>query len=260
MSPPPAHLLALHGFTGTGDDFEALLPLTPGIVWVTPDLPGHGSAADVEPLAALLERLTAALLALPRPRALGGYSMGGRIALQLMATLQETHPGALDAVILIGASPGLADPTEAAARRAADEALATQAEAEGARAFLARWRSAPILQSQAQIPEPWRSRMLARREACRAAGLAASLRVYGTGALPSLWERLPQLTTPTTLFAGALDPKFVRVHAEMAAKMPSARALVLPGVGHTAHLEAPAVFAAALTQALAPILKTGGAP
>ncbi|MBK7756136.1 MAG: alpha/beta fold hydrolase [Deltaproteobacteria bacterium] len=260
MSPPAVHLLALHGFTGAGDDFEALAALTPGIVWVTPDLPGHGSSVEVEPVAALLSRLTTTLLALPRPRALLGYSMGGRIALQLVAALEDTHPGALDAVILIGASPGLDDPAEAAARRAADEALATQAEAEGAAAFLARWRSTPILRSQAQIPEPWRGRMLARRAGCRAAGLAASLRVYGTGALPSLWERLPQLTTPTTLFAGALDPKFVQVHAQMAAKMPRAQALVFPGVGHTAHLEAPAAFAAALTQALAPILKTGGAP
>ncbi|MCK6518585.1 alpha/beta fold hydrolase [Myxococcota bacterium] len=259
MSPPRVHLLALHGFTGTGDDFEALAPLTPEIVWVTPDLPGHGSAKDDEAPAALLERLTAALLALPRPRALVGYSMGGRIALQLVAQLQRTDPGALDAVILIGASPGLADEHEAAARRAADEALAMQADTEGVAAFLARWRATPILQSQTQIPAPWRARMLARREACRASGLAASLRCYGTGALPSLWETLPQLTPPTLLIAGALDPKFVRLHAEMAARLPNAQTLVLPGVGHTAHLEAPEAFAAALIQVLGPILSQGGA-
>ncbi|MEY3210978.1 MAG: hypothetical protein RIT28_1459 [Pseudomonadota bacterium] len=259
MSPPPVHLLALHGFTGTGEDFEALRPPTPGLVWVTPDLPGHGAASDDEPTAELLQRLTMTLLALPRPRALLGYSMGGRIALQLVAQLHHAHPGALDAVILIGASPGLADPDEAAARRAADESLAILAESEGVSAFLARWRATPILQSQAQIPEPWRGRMLARREGCRASGLAASLRRYGTGALPSLWGVLPQLTTATALIAGALDPKFVQVHAEMAARLPNAQALVLPGVGHTAHLEAPEVFAAALTQTLERILNHEGA-
>lgn len=260
MSKAALHLLALHGFTGVGDDFEALAALTPEIVWVTPDLPGHGEAEGDEPLSALLGRLTTTLLATPRPRALLGYSMGGRVALQLMARLTETHPDRVDALILIGASPGLADAEEAAARRASDEALALLAEGEGTAAFLARWRTTPILQTQAQIPEPWRGRMLARRDAHRAEGLAYALREYGTGALPSLWGALPTLTTPTLLFAGALDPKFVSIHAEMAARMPNAQALVLPGVGHTAHLEDPVAFVAALRGLLPSLLAGGLAP
>lgn len=258
MSQSAAHLLALHGFTGTGEDFEALAALTPELGWRAPDLPGHGDAADEEALPALLERLSAALLSAPRPRLVLGYSMGGRIALQLAVALRGVD--ALDGLILVGASPGLADLVEAAARRAADEALAALAEAEGAEAFLTRWRATPILQTQAQIPEPWRGRMLARRARCRASGLAASLRVYGTGALPSLWDALPTLSVPTALIAGALDPKFVRVHAEMAARLPNVRTVTLPGVGHTAHLEDPAAFVAALRGLLPSLLGGGVAP
>ena len=40
------------------------------------------------------------------------------------------------------------------------------------------------------------------------AGLARALRGLGTGALPSLWERLGELTMPVTLIVGERDAKF----------------------------------------------------
>ena len=40
------------------------------------------------------------------------------------------------------------------------------------------------------------------------AGLARALRGLGTGALPSLWDRLGELPMPVTLVVGERDEKF----------------------------------------------------
>jgi pimeloyl-ACP methyl ester carboxylesterase len=53
-----------------------------------------------------------------------------------------------------------------------------------------------------------------------------------------LWERLPGIDTPTLLVVGALDTKYVDIAERMASAMPHARVAVVPGAGHTVHLEA----------------------
>jgi len=47
-------------------------------------------------------------------------------------------------------------------------------------------------------------------------GLAAALRNLGTGALPSLWKRLPELRMPVTVLVGERDTKFAALANEMA--------------------------------------------
>lgn len=81
-------------------------------------------------------------------------------------------------------------------------------------------------------------------------GLAGSLRGLGTGRQPSLWERLPEVRVPTLLVVGEEDGKFTRVAYEMTKRLPEARVVVVPGAGHTVHLENPAGFAAALEEFL----------
>ena len=49
------------------------------------------------------------------------------------------------------------------------------------------------------------------------AGLARALRGLGTGALPSLWDRLAELAMPVTLVVGERDQKFSAIADEMAA-------------------------------------------
>src|SRR5436305_12656858 len=120
-------LLMLHGFTHTGaswDQVRAALPR--GYRAIAPDILGHGSAAEREPvsLAGALADLTAIA---PRRFTLIGYSMGGRIALH--AALAPALRERVEALVLIGASPGLADPAERVTRRAADERLAQEIQA-----------------------------------------------------------------------------------------------------------------------------------
>ena len=248
----PAPIVALHGFTGSGEDFGPLAPLLER-EFLAPDLPGHGgaqasmSAASysmeraVGGLAELLDRRAAAPAVFMRPVLLG-YSMGGRIALSFAAAFPER----LAALVLVGASPGLADEEARAARRAADSALADRIEAEGVLAFAERWAKHPIIASQARITQPYLREMRRRRLGNRPWGLANSLRGVGTGAMPSVWGALPDLRVPTLLLTGEEDLKFRGIAREMRALMPEARHEVIPGAGHCAHLERPEATAAAI--------------
>jgi pimeloyl-ACP methyl ester carboxylesterase len=74
-------------------------------------------------------------------------------------------------------------------------------------------------------------------------GLAAALRGLGTGALPSLWDRLGELPMPVTLVAGERDAKFRAIAERMRSRLPRASVTVVPGAGHAAHLEVPEAVA-----------------
>ena len=71
------------------------------------------------------------------------------------------------------------------------------------------------------------------------AGLARALRGLGTGALPSLWDRLGELAMPVTLVVGERDVKFRSIAGQMASGIAGAEVVVVAGAGHAVHLEAP---------------------
>jgi 2-succinyl-6-hydroxy-2,4-cyclohexadiene-1-carboxylate synthase len=167
---------------------------------------------------------------------LAGYSMGGRLALHAAVAL----PGRVRRLVLIGASPGLADPGERAERRAADEALAAEVEAMTIDEFAERWARTPVLAGQ---PPAVLAAVTAQRLENTPAGLAAALRGLGTGALPSLWDRLGELAIPVELVVGERDAKFRATAERMAAALPDARVHVVAGAGHAVHLEDPVAVA-----------------
>ncbi|MCX7789953.1 MAG: 2-succinyl-6-hydroxy-2,4-cyclohexadiene-1-carboxylate synthase [Chloroflexaceae bacterium] len=240
---PP--LLLLHGFTGSAEERAGLIPaLAPLRQVIAVDLPGHGRApAPADPSCYTMERTVADLLALLDH--LGhaacdilGYSMGGRVALHLAATA----PARVRALVLESASPGIEDPAERAARAAADEALAARIEQEGLEWFVDHWASLPLFASQARLPEAARAALRERRLRGSATGYANSLRGMGAGRQRSLWADLPAMRVPALIISGELDEKYVAIGARMAAAMPLARQVIVPGAGHTVHLEQPEAF------------------
>jgi len=237
-SGPP--LVLLHGFTGSAMSWGPLAEmLAARFTVLAVDIVGHGASSKPETFDHYaIERAArdavAAMLAFGfRRSAWLGYSMGGRLALYVAATLPE----AVERLVLIGASPGLADPDERAARRAADEALADRIEAEGVPAFVDHWESLPLFETQQRLPVGMRLAIRRGRLANDAHGLANSLRGMGTGAQPSLHDQLGDITAPSLLLTGSLDAKFAAIADEMALAMPDARAVRVPGAGHAAHIE-----------------------
>jgi len=232
-------VVLLHGFTGDRSTWSPIaerLALRRRVV--VPDLPGHGATVvsavpDMDGTAALLgDGLD--LLGV-RAATLVGYSMGGRIALH--ATVQNAM--SIDALVLVGASPGIPNDRDRARRRADDDALAASIEQDGVDAFARRWEMLPLFATQSVAV---RTRLRAQRATASPTGLAASLRRIGTGAQPWLGDRLAEIACPALLVTGALDDKFTRIADAMARAMPVARHVVIPHAGHAVHYERPDEF------------------
>jgi 2-succinyl-6-hydroxy-2,4-cyclohexadiene-1-carboxylate synthase len=225
-------VVLLHGFTHTGASWDRVITALPqSYRALAPDIRGHGRASAVTPVS--LEAVLSDVLALAPPVfTLVGYSMGGRIALHLALAAPER----IDHLVLIGASPGLCDPEERAARQADDELLAADFERLDIEVLADRWANTPVLADQ---PAHVRQAVHADRLRSTPAGLARALRRLGTGALPSLWHRLDELRMPVTLVVGERDAKFLGVARRMSTALPGARLDVVPEAGHAVHLEAP---------------------
>jgi 2-succinyl-6-hydroxy-2,4-cyclohexadiene-1-carboxylate synthase len=233
--PDGGALLLLHGFSNTHRCWARLLAAGAAERFdvLAPDLRGHGDASDLRPVD--LDSVLADIDALAPPRfTLLGYSQGGRIALH--AALDPRIAPRVTRLALIGASPGIADPIERANRRRVDTTLAAQIEGETIEAFAARWAQTPVL---ADLSPELAAEAHADRLHNDPAGLAAALRGLGTGALPSLWERLDTLRMPVALIAGERDEKFKALAWEMAKRIPRAQVEIVPGSGHQVHLQQP---------------------
>ncbi len=235
-------LLLLHGFTGSSQNWQPILPaLTAHCQVILVDVLGHGrTASPPDESRYTMDRVAADLIALVDELGYSeigvlGYSMGGRLALFTAVT----HPQRISHLILESASPGLATAVERQARVAQDRELADWIEANGMEAFVKRWEKLPLWHSQQQLSPETRQQLHQQRLQNNPAGLANSLRGMGTGAQPSLWEQLPTLTIPTLLLAGELDTKFIAINRQMAALLPKTHLEIVPGAGHTVHLERP---------------------
>jgi 2-succinyl-6-hydroxy-2,4-cyclohexadiene-1-carboxylate synthase len=230
-------LVLLHGFTHTGASWDVVAAeLVQRYRPRAPDLRGHGSASDAVPVE--LDAVLGDVCALAPPAfTLVGYSMGGRIALHAALAMPER----IARLVLIGASPGIADAREREARRDADERLAREIERSSIEQFAHRWAQTPVLAGQ---PPDVAAAAHADRLRSTPAGLARALRGLGTGALPSLWERLGELAVPVTLIAGERDAKYTDLAIRMSAAIAGAQVSIVPGAGHAVHLERPAELAA----------------
>jgi len=234
-------IVLLHGFAGTGRMWEPVIAALDGETYrpLAPDLRGHGSAARVRPVT--FEACVADVLALcAGPFTLCGYSMGGRLALHVALAAPER----VARLVLVATTAGIEDDAERAARRAADDALASEIAAGGIEDFVARWSAQPLF---AGDPPEAVAAWQADQRRNDPAGLAAALRGVGTGAMTPLWDRLGALTMPAHVLAGERDEKFTALAHRLAAALPDARLTIVPGAGHGLPRERPDAVAAALT-------------
>ncbi|MGH7856796.1 MAG: 2-succinyl-6-hydroxy-2,4-cyclohexadiene-1-carboxylate synthase, partial [Candidatus Binatia bacterium] len=229
-------VVLLHGFLGSRESWSELRAALAGerrVVSV--DLPGHGgtrvgagSFSMEGAAAAAIEALEALGI---RGFDLVGYSMGGRLALYLAVTRAER----VARLVLESASAGLADASERAVRRAADEERAARIEREGVEAFVMYWERLPLFASLADLPPERRERLRRLRLSCDPAGLAASLRGMGTGVQPWLGEQLGKLRMPVLVVAGSRDARFAAIARELATSIPQARLAIVGNAGHVPH-------------------------
>jgi len=238
-------LILLHGFTGSSQNWQPLLPaLTPHFQVLIPDILGHGrSASPEDPTRYQIAQVAADILTLldlhtGQPAHLLGYSMGGRLALYLAVH----YPERFASLVLESASPGLKSEAERAARRQSDNALADRIEREGIEAFVDDWESLPLWSSQQHLSLETRAALRQQRLQNNPTGLANSLRGMGAGAQPSLWQNLQDVGLLVLLLTGESDQKFGGIGKEMAPLLPQASHVTMPDAGHTIHLEKPTPY------------------
>jgi 2-succinyl-6-hydroxy-2,4-cyclohexadiene-1-carboxylate synthase len=258
-SPENPDVLCLHGFMGSAADWQDVATaIGDRASCIALDLPGHGGSLDLTPEAYTMEGTARAVIRTldeleARRPVIVGYSMGGRLALYLALR----HPERCAGLFLESASPGLEGAEERAARRDADEEKAKQLESGDFENFLRDWYRQPLFSSLAQEGGLLRRTIEARRRN-DPSELARSLRGMGTGSQPSLWDDLEGLAVPALAVAGELDEKYAGISSRMASISPKVEPVVVPGVGHNAHDEAPVEYVALLGRFLARLSLTFG--
>ena len=237
-------VVLVHGFTQTLASWRHVADdLASDHRLVRVDAPGHGGSSAVDGDLSGAARL----IADAGGRAVYvGYSMGGRMVLRLALD----RPDLVAGLVLIGATAGIDDPLERAARRRSDEDLAARLQRDGVAAFLHEWLAQPLFDGLPEDPHERRS-----RAANTADGLASSLRHAGTGTMdPPWWGELSRVEAPTVVLAGEQDPKFTGLGRRLAAGIAGSELVIVAHAGHAVHLHDPA----AVTAAVRRLTATGG--
>lgn len=241
-SGPP--ILFLHGFTGAGSALaDVTNMLSSSFTCVAPDLLGHGSSdSPRDPERYRLKELAEDALAIADSLGISefglfGYSLGGRVAMRLALS----HPGRVARIALESASPGIEDDDERSARRRADDWLADEIERHGAGWFAAHWQTIPLFRSQQRLPQTVRDAQQRRRMGQSPTGLAMTLRGAGSGRDPDVWGRIGDLPRPLLVLSGGEDEKYTVIARRMVDLHSAAELCIVPGTGHTVHLEEPQV-------------------
>src|SRR5437868_14426819 len=205
------------------------------VLW---DMRGHGRSGDpADPTlyshALTVGDMAAVLDACGIERAIiGGLSLGGVISL----AFHIAHPERVSALMLFDTGPGFRNPearrqwNERAAARARElETKGLAVSGGGAETRLGRHRSAQ--------------------------GLAGAARGMLAQFDSSLIDSLPTIAVPTLVLVGAEDRHFLAAADYMAAKIPGAQKVVIPGAGHAANLDQPEAFNRDVTAFLSELVR-----
>ena len=262
----------IHGFSGSPESWRRITPLLDAPSYASA-IRGHGrggagagaeagaaaaasssctaaAASAVGAFGAEVDRLAAEIrAAVPAPRYVAGYSLGGRLALGLLVRHSDLFAGAA----LIGANPGIGGCEERAARRKADEAWARRIEERGLAAFDREWSGLPLFASQRRLDAEVVAEQRGIRLSHDPPALAGAMRALSLGAMPDYRSALPAIACPVELIAGSRDSKFRALARQMAQLLPASSLRIVNGVGHNVPLEASAELARLLNEGVAKI-------
>jgi 3-oxoadipate enol-lactonase len=232
---PGRVVVLLHGFPLRREMWrEQLTGLGSIYRVIAPDLRGHGESPVPEGVYTMDEMADDVIelldtLHITERIVLGGLSMGGYVALSLVAR----YPDRVRALMLMDTRASADSPESAAQREAtARSVLAADSAAPVVDAMLPRLFAPITLEQRPERVEP----MMELMQATSPRGIAGALR--GMAVRPDRRGDLPKISVPTLVLVGEHDaitpPDEVRA---MAAAIPDARFEVIPQAGHLAPYE-----------------------
>ncbi len=231
-------LLFLHGFLGSHADWEDVINLLSDKFYcLSIDLPGHGQTKTDNEQDYLTESIGASILLLLNELNLKkidliGYSMGGRLGFYLAVN----YPEIFKKVVLESATPGLKTEAQKQQRRLHDKIVAENIFSLPFSKFIDDWYSQPLFLTMGKSSDKF-SELLKRRYQNDPGKLALSLKMMGTGAMPSLWADLDKIKSDILLIVGRKDSKFCKTADEVSKLIPCACHEIVNDAGHNVHFE-----------------------
>jgi pimeloyl-ACP methyl ester carboxylesterase len=218
-------VLLTHGYSSSSHMWEGQVgPFSKRYQLITWDMRGHGKSdypadqgayseeATVADMAGILDAVGA------KTAVIGGLSLGGYMSL----AFHLVHPERTRALLIIDTGPGYKKDEPRAGWNATAIKRAERLEAEGLpKGGGAETRTAPHRSAD---------------------GLAKAARGMLTQRNARVIESLPNIAVPSLVVVGADDAPFIAASDYMAAKIPGAKKLVIPGAGHASNIDQPAAF------------------
>ena len=230
----------VHGFLGSPEDWsDVRAQLNPAIHCECVSLRDLGCAS----IAAAADALAMQLQKNPCD-VLVGYSMGGRITLELTCKYPEfTHR-----LVLLSTSLGLHDEQERRARAAQDDARAEQLRTHGMAAFTRDWYALPMF-APFSAHESF-VRTCERRVAGNAEFWAACMSNCSPGRSVYRARDASGLSLRAVLAVGDLDDYYVDLALRAKLLWPTLQVQRIAGAGHALPLEMPLACAGIIERAL----------
>ena len=238
-------LVFVPGFLGLPADWEDVIPREDSFkaarieqisLFSSEESNNIGSTALMA-LEGLAEEINKKALAMPAPRVLVGYSLGGRIALHAILKAPQLWQGA----VIVSANPGLAEQNERTERLKADEIWAQKFETEAWDKLLSLWNSQGVFSTQKnEVENHSQQHQMKRREAFFSRSrLAAALRGCSLGVQEDLRPRLKALEQSILWIVGDEDLKFKSIALELKSLNSLIKARIVPQAGHRVLFDQP---------------------
>lgn len=232
------YLLMLHGFMGSEKVFEHLInPLASICNPITIDLAGHGQTkSSKDPKKYRAKRQINQLHSLIRRLQLNdiylyGYSMGGRLAFQVIAS----HPDLFSGVVIESSHCGIDSKTERLKRQSMDEKRAQNIENDFG-GFIDKWSEIPLFQhTPSHMKSVYREVMKSQDPQF----MSASIRGFGAGVMPYVCDKMNGSNFSLTLIAGELDDIYVLRMKNIHKFVHGSSFDIVPNAGHRAHADQP---------------------
>ncbi len=241
------YLLMLHGFMGDQRVFSHLIDdLSQFCNPITIDLLGFGQTTkpdspqqyreehQIDDLHSLIQELN------HKPLFLYGYSMGGRLALQMVFKHAELFKG----LILESTNCGISDQKKQKERQKVDAKRAESIK-NNFEAFLSEWKTLDLFRSPIRPDKSLIQKYHQIQAEQSPSALAASLKGFGTGTMTPVYDQLAEIALPTLLIAGSADEKYQEINQYLSEHLPNATFSSIEA-GHRVHIDNPQALASEL--------------